>query len=187
MKHSPKHGPESPENLNEVAPTIDSDLLATMKIRKKRARLRRRRMWVWTQTLGFALASLLLMGALFSVHAEYSKWHTRVSKREEELAALKTQLGVGQKRLAALQSPQGRKQLLIENGFLRPGDRILEFPSDPDETRQATLAPNDLTPHADDWNDTSSGGSMWRNAWNSLSQRWAGWRAKPSQIATAPN
>ena len=144
-----------------------------IKLRKQKARTRRRRVWVWTQTLGFALASLLLMGALFSVHTEYRKWQARVSKRDEELTALKTQLAIGQKRLAALQSPQGHRQLLIENGFLRPGDRILEFSSDAEETRQAALPPNDLTPHADEWNATaSSSGSMWRSAWHSLQERW---------------
>ncbi len=188
MKHSPKHGPESLKYLDDQAALLErSDALAAIKVRKKRARARSRRMWVWTQTLGFALASLLLMGAIFSVHAEYSKWQTRVTKREEELAALKTQLSVGEKRLAALQSPQGRKQLLVENGFLRPGDRILEFPADAEESRQAAILPNDLAPHADDWNKASAGGSMWRNAWNSLSERWENWRGTKSQIAAVAN
>ena len=191
MKNSMKHGPQSPQQLNEDvrADSVRDDALFAMKSRKRRARARQKRIWVWAQTLTFALASLLLMGAMFSVHAEYRKWQTRVHQREDELAALNTQLTVGQKRLAALQSPQGREQLLIEHGYLRPGDRILEFPAAPEETRQAQLPPNDLAPRSEEWNNASTAnGSMWRIAINSLQRRWAEWRGmKPPQIAAMPN
>ena len=188
MKHTTKHGPRLPDaHVGGDAASLSSmhdDPLMAIKARKRKARARRRRLWVWAQTLGFALAALLLMGTMFSVHGEYRKWQARVARREGELAALKTQLSVGEKRLAALQSPQGRQQMLIENGYLRPGDRILEFPPDADEARQAALAPNDLTPHTEDWKQSPvSGGSIWRGAWNALTERWNAWRGTRLHIA----
>jgi hypothetical protein len=158
MQNSMNHGPKLPDNFlpqdvlyadvaDRDAPDVYEDPLAPIKSRRRRALARRRRLWVWTQTLGFAVASLLLMGGMFKVHSEYREWQMRVEKREEELAALKTQLAVGQKRLTALQSPQGREQVLVEHGYLRSGDRLLQFPPDAEESRQATLPPNDLTPH----------------------------------------
>ena len=49
------------------------------------------------------MLSLLLMATMFSVHAEYSRWQTRVAQRDSELKALEAQLQTGERRLAALQ------------------------------------------------------------------------------------
>ncbi len=109
--------PESPEKLR--------DELSTLKRSKRRKRNRRRHWSVLLITGASIVLSLLLMATMFSVHAEYNRWQTRVAQRDAELNALKTQLQTGERRLAALQSPQGRQELLIDNGYLKPGDRYL--------------------------------------------------------------
>ena len=177
MQHSSKLSPRQSETFFDDALTDSPDdlrdELATLKMRKRRARARQRRWSVWFITGAFALTSLLLMATILSVKAEHSRWQARVAQRQAELGALETQLKTGERRLAALQSPQGRQELLIENGYLKPGDRYLEFQADKDESRQAELPPNDLTLHADDQSRSPvEGGSIWRGAWSSLSEKW---------------
>lgn len=183
MKHQSKLSPRQSETVFDeavVAPHHD-DSPPTFKHRKPRrlrSRLRRRqKLSVLLLTGVFAVVSLALMLTIFSVHAEYSKWQMRVTQRQAELDALETQLKTGKQRLAALQSPQGRKQLLIDNGYLRAGDRYLEFPETPEEQRLAAAPLNDLSPRPDNWDSqTLSGGSIWRGAWNALGARWQAWK-----------
>jgi hypothetical protein len=157
--------PESPEKLR--------DEVAALKSRKRRKRNRQRRWSVLLITGVSVVISLLLMATIFSVRAEYGRWQTRVAQRQAELDALKMQLKTGERRLVALQSPQGRQELLIDNGYLKPGDRYLEFPADADEKRVAALPPNDLTPHSNDWSGSPiKDGSMWRGAWDALAEKW---------------
>lgn len=176
MQHSSKLSPRQSETLFDDAmpdsPEDFRDEVATLKMRKRRARARQRRWSVWLITGVFTLISLLLMAKIFSVQDEHSRWRNRVARREAELAILETQLKMGKRRLAALQSPQGRQELLINNGYLKPGDRYLEFKEDSDESK-AEIPPNDLTPHMNQ-GDTSpvQDGSIWRGVWNSLSEKW---------------
>ena len=72
--------PESPEKLR--------DELSTLKISKRRKRNRRRHWSVLLVTGASVMLSLLLMATMFSVHAEYSRWQTRVAQRDAELNAL---------------------------------------------------------------------------------------------------
>jgi hypothetical protein len=177
MQHSSKLSPRQSETLFDDAlpdsPEDFRDEVATLKMRKRRAHTRQRRWSVWLITGAFTLTSLLLMVTIFSVQAEHSRWRNRVAQRETELAVLEAQLKTGERRLAALQSPQGRQELLINNGYLKPGDRYLEFKEDSDESKQAEAPPNDLTPHPSKWDSSPvQGGSIWRGAWNSLSKKW---------------
>lgn len=177
MQHSSKLSPRQSETLfDDALPHSSEDLrdeLATLKMRKRRARARKRRWSVWLITGAFTLASLLLMATIFSVKAEHTRWQNRVAQREAELTVLEGQLKAGERRLAALQSPQGRQELLIDNGYLKPGDRYLEFKPEADDEKQAPLPPNDLTAHSDRWDGSPvQNGSIWRGAWNSISEKW---------------
>ncbi len=157
--------PESPEKLR--------DELSAARTRKRRKRNRKRHWSVLLITGASIGLSVLLMATIFSVRAEYNRWAVHVAKSDAELAALKAQLNTGERRLASLKSPQGRQELLIDNGYLKPGDRYLEFPPDADEKRAATLPPNDLTPHTETWSGSPiKDGSIWRGAWDTLSEKW---------------
>lgn len=182
MKHTSKLSPRESETVFDEAFTrpsseVHDDPLLVVKSRKRRARARQRKLAVMALMGLCVVASVLLMATIFSVRAEYKRWNVRVAKREDELSSLKKQLETGDRRLAALQSPQGREELLIENGYLKAGDRYLDFKADAEEARLASLPANDLTPHADGWgNAPVSGGSIWRGAWNALATRWHTWR-----------
>ena len=157
--------PESPEKLR--------DELSTQKTRKRRKRHRKSRLKVFLISGVAIMISSFLMATIFSVRAEHHRWATRVAQRRAELAVLQTQLHVGARRLASLKSPQGKQELLIDNGYLKPGDRYLEFPADAAEKRASALPLNDLTPHAEEWNDsTIKNGSIWRGAWDALTEKW---------------
>jgi hypothetical protein len=45
-----------------------------------------------------------------------------------------------------LQWEKGRTQSLVERGYIKPGDRILLFPTTPEERLRAELPRNDLAP-----------------------------------------
>lgn len=176
MQHQSKLSPRQSETLFDdsllESPEAMQQELAKLKTKKRRKRNRRRHWSVLAVTGASFVVSLLLMATIFSVRAEYGRWETRVAQRQGELDALNAQLKTGERRLASLKSPQGRQELLIDNGYLKPGDRYLEFPADSDE-KEVKSPSNDLTPHADDWDGSPiRGGSMWRGAWDALAQKW---------------
>src|SRR5687767_1939761 len=100
MQHSSKLSPRQSETLfDDALPDSSAELrdeLATLKMRKRRARARKRRWSVWLITGAFTLASLLLMATIFSVQAEHSRWQARVEQRQSELGALQAQLKTGE-------------------------------------------------------------------------------------------
>lgn len=54
----------------------------------------------------------------------------KLMPRQALLRDLQAQLQSRQKELRALNTPAGKERALVENGFVRPGERILLFPKD---------------------------------------------------------
>ena len=130
------------------------------------------------------------------VWAEYRLYQGEVDRKEATLNDLQEQLETGRKRLAVLQSPKGREQLLIEHGYIRPGDRILVFPATPKERQAATIPKNDLSPRPVERINDGAQSSAWRRAGDTLSRWWQNFNApaKPEKApetspdeSTAPN
>ena len=150
----PQTAPSSPRAADVAAPDVAAtdDVANELRIRalrRKRARqkLRARALMVLIPSI---VISLFLMAATHVVMGDWRHWQGEVSAREAQMAALDTQLAIGRHRLTTLQAPKGREQLLVEHGFLRPGDRILLFPPTPEEKRAiAQNNSNDLSPHAE--------------------------------------
>src|SRR5690349_17943257 len=120
MQYQSKLSPRQSETVfDETLPAPSENLrdeLAIPKARRRRKSARRRRWTVLLVTGASTLVSLFLLVTILSVRAEYGRWQTRVAQREGELSALQVQLKAGEHRLKTLQSPQGREELLIENG-----------------------------------------------------------------------
>ncbi len=114
---------------SDVAPEVFDDPKAAARVRKRR---RARSRIVRLLGAGAVGAVLLGLTALLKIsHADYSAVRDEVASREAQLRTLQTQQRSGHRRLAALQHEKGRAQSLIEHGYVRPGDRILLFPSTP--------------------------------------------------------
>lgn len=115
---------------------------------------------------------LLVMIAM--AQKDYNSWQAQVEFREKQLAALDEQHDVGKRRLAALASPKGRDQLLVEHGYLHPGDRILLFPATPAEKQAADIPKNDLSPHLLSPQDGSAdpNASIWKRTADTFRSWW---------------
>lgn len=146
--------------------------------------------------------STLLLWAMIYLGLNQCHWmQAQVDAKQAQLTAFTRQYEVGQRRLIALRSNKGNEEILIENGYIPPGDRILLFPATPAEQRKAATAPNDLSPHEPLIGaapPTATASSVWRSAGDVLHNWWGALRvaaggkagAKPpgakSAGATAP-
>jgi heme exporter protein D len=99
----------------------------------KRRKLRLKRSLTKWEWLGFGLsvvACVSLWPLVLAAHSNLSTVSLQVEQRQVQLDALERQKAEEQGRLAHLKSEKGREQLLVERGYLKPGDRFLLFPDD---------------------------------------------------------
>lgn len=132
-----------------------------------------------------AVFSLSLMAMTHVVWAEYRLYQGEVDRKEATLHDLHEQLETGRKRLAVLQSPKGREQMLIEHGYIRPGDRILLFPPTPEERQAAAIPKNDLSSRPAARINDGTQSSAWRRAGETLRGWWQNFNA-PATTPKAP-
>jgi cell division protein FtsB len=93
--------------------------------------------------------SLVLWFYTAKSYVAYQDFDAQVQIKRTQLRALEDQREAARARVSLLSSDKGRAQLLVERGYLRPGERILLFPARPDEMekqRAARIPVNDLTP-----------------------------------------
>ena len=172
---------------------INADELRAARERRRQARHRRptadaphppRKRIKKRATLGWSTLgnSLILIGSLvFSLFfliigsfrlTDYHRYQAQVSDKREQLAAIHKQRDIGRRRLAILNSSTGQEQLLLERGYLPPGDRFLLFPATPAEERAATIPKNDLAPHPPALENEDAGVSSWQRAGRSMGRLW---------------
>ncbi len=136
---SPPSRPSSrPKKSKTAAPPLSANERGIQRRARKKKQTRRKNWLVW---LGFVAATAVIAGTAFGVSSrylqvkgimsEYKGVKARVATKQETLRALRAQLDAGSKRLATLGGGSGRERALAENGFIRPGERILLFPRDP--------------------------------------------------------
>ena len=101
---------------------------------RKKAERRRKNLLV---LLVFACVTAILSGTAFGtwqgrggVWGEYQDAKAKVATKEATLRDLRAQLQRGRKRLADFAHNGGRERALVDNGFIREGDRLLLFPKD---------------------------------------------------------
>lgn len=151
-----RHSHEAHEAPRVVAaPAEDAELWEEARQRRaaRRAELRRQRRalgWKNMALLGAtAAASLVLWFYTAKSFVAYQDFNDQVQAKHAQLGALEKQQTAAQARVTLLSSNKGRGQLLVERGYLRPGERILLFParSGEEERQRASRIPgNDLTP-----------------------------------------
>lgn len=115
---------------------------------------------------------------------EYEAMQARVEEKKQQLAALESQHEVGQRRLAVLRADKTHKSVLIEHGYIRPGDRILLFPRTAEEEREARLPKNDLAPHPP-LDEEQNAPSLWQRAASRVGSWLGGGKATDNQAQSA--
>jgi hypothetical protein len=150
------------------------DEVATVGLRARGRKARKRiKATTWVFGIGATAFWLCLTAMIFSVMQDLNSWQTQVNNKQVQLTALEDQLETGRKRLSVLQSPKGREQLLMEHGYIKPGDRILLFPATPEEKQAAQIPKNDLTAKPASIQGNRDG-SAWRRAGETLRGWWQG-------------
>ena len=98
-------------------------------VSSRRLRMRRKlTKWEW---LGFGLsvvACISLWPLVVVARGNMARVSVQVEEKQAHLWALERQRDEEKGRLAHLKSEKGRDQLLVERGYLKPGDRFLLFP-----------------------------------------------------------
>ncbi len=127
--------PKPAPKAKNPSPALSANERGVARRARKKAKRRRVNTLAWT---GFLAATVVIAGTAFGVSSrfghlkgiwgEYKAVHARVRTKQVTLQALRAQLDAGRKRLAAFGGGSGRERALAENGFVRPGERILLFP-----------------------------------------------------------
>ena len=101
---------------------------------KRRAanRIRRRR----NNTLAWCfllIATIIVGGAATGIWGEYKRVHEKIRVKQATLSDLNAQLERKQRRVTALDKPEGKERALVEGGYLGKGERFLLYPKDKKE------------------------------------------------------
>jgi hypothetical protein len=88
-------------------------------------RARQNNLLAWTVALA---VTVVIGGAAAGVWSELQTVRGRVAQKRSTLADLNAQLESSKRRLSALTSASGKERVLVENGFIKPGERLLLFP-----------------------------------------------------------
>lgn len=98
---------------------------------KRRAANRIKRRRNNTLAWGFLLiATTIVGGAATGIWDEYQRVHEKIKIKEDTLSDLHAQLERKQRRVTALDKPEGKERALVEGGYLGLGERFLLFPKD---------------------------------------------------------
>lgn len=135
----------------------------------KKAATRRNNLVAWVIT---AAITVVIAGTSVGVYSDYLSMQRRIARKQETLTDLKKQEDNGRRRLAQLSSPRGREQVLVNNGYIKPGDRLLLFPRTEEEARAARVPQNDLV---------SRPAPSKPGFWSRVKNAWRGFTAPPAK------
>ncbi len=133
---SPGRSPRTRARTARVAGPVhheqhETPVAKPVPVKRRRLRLKRSlTKWEW---LGFglsAVACVSLWPLMLAARGNLSTVSIQVAQRQTQLDALERRNAEEQGRLAHLKSEKGREQLLVERGYLKPGDRFLLFPEE---------------------------------------------------------
>jgi hypothetical protein len=145
-RHAVRHSGRGRSRRHAVAQRLDDPMATARTRRRRRVQMRR------GNTLLLAAAgalSFILLAMIFEPQngaiAEYHRFQDQVEQNEVKFNTFKAQHEVMQRRLASLQLDKGREQILVEKGFVKPGERILLFPPEPDVSHRVDTPENTET------------------------------------------
>jgi len=93
------------------------------------------------------VVSVRILVSIDRAYADFHAFDNQARQKQAQFAALEAQSAAAGRRLKMLDSSKGRAQILVERGYVRPGERILLFPEE-SASGQNAVAPrretNDL-------------------------------------------
>lgn len=119
---------ESPRPSTPRAKKAASGPVTDAGVRRRELKKKRNRQSAMVGWVAAAAATVMIGGMAAGVLSELRSAESRVAQKRATLADLKTQFEIGKKRLSALSSASGKERVLVENGFVKPGQRLLLFP-----------------------------------------------------------
>ena len=120
-----------------------------------------------------AIAFCVLSAMMAGNYAQFRKYQVQVDLKASQLAALQQTHGTLKHRLGFLQLPKGREQVLLEHGYIKPGNRILLFPTEPTKSDSLGTSSSTRSNDAADsqgFSDKEEGGTAWDRAARTLSE-----------------
>ena len=142
-------------------------------VRRKRVRRRLPRL-LWAIPLGLVFVALCAM--MTANYSQFRRYQRQADFKATQLASLRETQSSLEHRLDFLQLPKGRLQILAEHGFVKNGQRYLQFPEENTTRQTSTDAASSErsstrmleTPPLTDKDD---GGS----AWQRMESTFSGW------------
>ncbi|WP_123580325.1 hypothetical protein [Abditibacterium utsteinense] len=119
-KKSTKSAPKA--SLQTPKPPLDAGAKRRA-LKKKRGRQNNLVAW-----LVAAAITVTIAGTAAGIWTELQSAKGRVAQKRATFADLQAQFESGKRRLSALASASGKERVLVENGFIKPGERLLLFP-----------------------------------------------------------
>lgn len=178
-----KSAPPRAKSSSRQDSSKEDVVAARRRVQERRKKARRN---IPYGSLLFVACTIVVSASMFmgikKRYSEYYRFRDQVVERRAQLAALDKELAAKKARLAMLESKKGRSQLLIERGYIHPGERILLFP----ETPGAKLATAKTNPETGRSNESAAtvaaanqGPSAWSNFWRKV-------RGLPPETAPKP-
>lgn len=119
--------PSKNSSGKSAAPRLNPNDAGVKRRALQRAKRRRNNVLAW----GFLLiATVIVGGAATGIWDEYQRVHEKIKIKEDTLSDLRAQLERKQRRVMALDKPEGKERALVEGGYLGLGERFLLFPKD---------------------------------------------------------
>ena len=111
----------------------------------KRAVKRRNNALIWGAV---AVVTVVFTGTAAGVYSDCHWVKGQIAYKNATLVDLKAQEEIGKKHLEGLSTDEGKVRILVENGFIKPGQRLLLMAKTPQEKAAASQKKNDLVPQS---------------------------------------
>lgn len=132
-KSRPKGAPRTAQRGGQREP-VDLNQDGVKRRAAKKQQTRRQNVTVWSVFLVASLMLSCMMAGVYGGKEGYRVSKNRLTSKQAALRDLKAQLEKAQRRFSAMSSEAGKHRTLVENGFLRDGERLLLFPRDKKDT-----------------------------------------------------
>ncbi len=119
--------PRSKPSGKNAAPRLNPNDAGVKRRALQRTRRRRNNTLAWVFFIG---ATVIVSGAATGIWGEYERVREKIDVKEATLSDLHAQLDRKQRRVSALDKPEGKERALVEGGYLGKDERFLLFPKD---------------------------------------------------------